>query len=98
MLNGGGGRCRYLLVPRLNNLGTRPQEQSSLETMSWTDRAQCMQMNSIDMGLDYNSTVTLTCKLLFAAAKAIFDVGHDVPLAVISYYYYYYYYYYCFTV
>ena len=31
------------------------------------------------MGLDYNSTVMLTCKLLFAAAKAIVDVGPDMP-------------------
>ena len=31
--------------------------------------------NSIDMGLDYDSTVVLTGKLLFAAAKAIVDVG-----------------------
>ena len=84
MLNRGGGKCRYLLVPRLNDLGTRPQEQSSLETVNWTDHAQCMQMNSIDMGLYYDSTVTLTCKLLFAAAKAIFDVGPDVSLAVIG--------------
>ena len=84
MLNRGGGKCRYLLVPRLNYLGTRPQEQSSLETVNWTDHAQCMQMNSIDMGLYYDSTVTLTCKLLFAAAKAIFDVGPDVSLAVIG--------------
>jgi len=31
--------------------------------------------NRIDMGLDYDSTVMLTCKLLFAAVKAIVDVG-----------------------
>ena len=42
-------------IPRLSNL---------------TDRAQCMRMSSIDMGLDYDSTVMLTCKLLFAAAKS----------------------------
>jgi len=40
-----------------------------------------MQMSSIQMGLDYESTVMLTCKLLFAAAKAIVDI----TLAVISY-------------
>ena len=50
-----------ILVPRLNNLGTRPQERSIL-----CSRAQCMRMSSIDMGLDYDSTVMLTCKLLFA--------------------------------
>jgi len=38
-----------------------------------------MQINSINMGLDYDSTVMLTCKLLFAAAKAIVDVGPDMP-------------------
>ena len=31
------------------------------------------------MGLDYHSTVMLTCKLLFAAAKAIVDIGPDMP-------------------
>ena len=31
------------------------------------------------MGLDYDSTVMLTCKLLFAAAKAIVDVSPDMP-------------------
>ena len=31
------------------------------------------------MGLDYDSTVMLTCKQLFAAAKAIVDVGPDMP-------------------
>ena len=35
--------------------------------------------SSIDMGLDYDSTVMLTCKLLFAAAKAIVDVGPYMP-------------------
>ena len=35
-----------------NDLGMRPQEQSSLGTVSLTDHAQCMRMNSIDMGLD----------------------------------------------
>ena len=62
-----------LKVPRLNNLGTRPQEQSSLETVSLTDRAQCMRMSSIDVGLHYDSMVMLTCKLhvLLAAASAI---------------------------
>ena len=42
-------------IPRLSNL---------------TGRAQCMRMSSIDMGLDYDSTVMLTYKLLFAAAKS----------------------------
>ena len=31
------------------------------------------------MNLDYDSTVMLTCKLLFAAAKAIVDVGPHMP-------------------
>ena len=35
--------------------------------------------SSIDMGLDYNSTVMLTRKLLFAAAKAIVDIGPHMP-------------------
>jgi len=52
-----------ILVPGLNNLETRPQERSS--------RAQCVQISSIDMGLDYDSTVMLTCKLLFAAAISL---------------------------
>jgi len=30
-------------------------------------------------GLDYNSTVMLTCKLLFAAAKPIVDISPDMP-------------------
>jgi len=38
-----------------------------------------MRMSSIDMGLDYDSTVMLTCKLLFAAAKSIVEVGLDMP-------------------
>jgi len=50
-----------LIVPRLNNLGTRPQEWSSLGTVNLTDRAQCMRMSSIDVGLDYDSMVMLTC-------------------------------------
>ena len=33
----------------------------------------------LDMGIDYDSTVMLTCKLLFAAAKAIVDVGPYMP-------------------
>ena len=63
-----------ILVPRLNNLGTR-QEMSSLGMVSLKDCAQCMQMSSIDMGLNYDSTVMLTRKVLFATAKAIIDVG-----------------------
>ena len=71
-------------MPRLDNLGTRPQERStlgmvSLGTVSRTDCAQCMRISSIDMGLHYDSMVKLTCKLLFAAAKAIVDVGPDIP-------------------
>ena len=58
-----------ILVLRLNNLGT----------MSLTDHTQIMRMSSIDMGLDYNSTVMLSCKLLFATAKAIVDIGPDMP-------------------
>ena len=65
-----------ILLPRLNNLGTRSQEQSSLGTVSLTYCAQCMQMSK---GLDYDSTVMLTCKPLFAEAKAIVDVGPDMP-------------------
>ena len=56
-----------------------PQEQSSLGTVSLTDHAQCMWMSNIDMGLDYDSTVMLTCMLLFAAAKDTVDVGPDMP-------------------
>jgi len=40
-----------------------------------------MRMSSIDVGLDYDSTVMLTYKtykLLFAAARAIVDVGPDM--------------------
>ena len=55
-------------VPRLNNLETRPQERSSLGMVSLTDGVQCMRMSTIDVGLDYNSIVKLTCKLLLAAA------------------------------
>ena len=36
-------------------------------------------MSSIDKGLDYDRMVMLTCKLLFAAAKAIVDVGAHMP-------------------
>ena len=76
-----------ILVPRLR---TRPQELSSLGTVSLTDCAQCIRMSSInmssidmsnvDMGLDYDSTVMLICKLLFAAAKAIVDVGPHIHI------------------
>ena len=34
--------------------------------------------SNINMGLDYDSTVMLTFKLLFAAAKAIVDVGPHI--------------------
>ena len=37
-----------ILVPKLNSLGMRQQERSSLGTVSVTDRVQCMQMSSID--------------------------------------------------
>jgi len=57
----------YTHTLRLNNLGMRPQE-NGLGMESLTDRAQCMQMSSIDMGLDYDSIVMLTCKLLFLTA------------------------------
>jgi len=33
----------------------------------------------LNMGLDYDSTVMLTCKLLFATAKAKVDVGPHMP-------------------
>jgi len=36
-------------------------------------------MSSTDVGLDYDSTVMLACKLLFATAKAIVDVSPDMP-------------------
>jgi len=47
----------------------RPQEWFSLGMVSLIDRAQCMRM-SVDMDLDYDSMVILTCELLFAAANA----------------------------
>ena len=37
-------------------------------------------MSNVDMGLDYDSTVMLICKLLFAAAKAIVDVGPHIHI------------------
>jgi len=43
-------------------------------------RSVHVRMSSIDVGLDYDSTVMLTCKLQLAAAKAIIDVGPDMPL------------------
>ena len=67
------------LIRTQTELGTRPQERSSLEMVSLTDSAQCMRMSSINVGLDYDSTVMLTCKLLLAAAKAIVNVGPDMP-------------------
>jgi len=42
----------------------RSQEQSSLGTVSLADCVQCMRMSSINVGLDYDNTVMLTCKLL----------------------------------
>ena len=69
----GHAQMQITLVPRLNNLGMRPQEWSTMGTVSLTDCAQCMRMSSIDIGLDYDSAIKLTCKLLFAAAEAIFD-------------------------
>ena len=38
-----------------------------------------MRISSIDVGLDYGSMVMLTCKLLLATAKAIVDIGPDMP-------------------
>jgi len=43
-----------------------------------TDRVQCMRMCRIEMGLDYEITVMLTCKLLFPTAKVTVVVGPDV--------------------
>ena len=49
------------------------------QTLSLKDHVQCMWMSSIGVGLDYDSTVILvTCKLLLAAAKAIFEICPDV--------------------
>ena len=48
-----------LIVPRLNNLGMRPQEWSSLGTVSLTARAQIYANKQINMGLDYDSMVIL---------------------------------------
>ena len=63
-------------------MGMRPQERSSLGMVS--DRLCTVYANerssSIDMDLHYDSTVMLTCKLLFAAAKAIVDVGPHRPV------------------
>ena len=68
-----------LKVPRLNNLGMRPQERSSLGTDRSCTVYANERLSSIDMGLDYHSMVMLTCKLLLAAAKAIVNVGPDMP-------------------
>jgi len=56
------------------------QERSSLGTVR-LDRAVYAneRSSSIDMGLDYDSIAMLTCKLLFAAAKAIVDVMPHMP-------------------
>jgi len=59
--------------------GNKTTKQSSLGTVSLTDRAQCFRMSSIDMDLDYDNMVMLTCKLQFAAAKAILDGSPDIP-------------------
>ena len=63
-------------------MGMRPQEWPSLGTVN-RDRSCTVYANerssSIIVGLDYYSTVMLTCKLLFAAAKAIVDVGPHIP-------------------
>ena len=53
------------LVPR-DQTGRAQMQIATIQC----SRAQCMRMSSIDMGLDYDSTVMLTCKLLFAAAKS----------------------------
>ena len=68
-------------------MGMRPQEQSSLGTVSLRDCAQCMRMSTraaLIMGLDYDSTVVLTCKLLSAAAKAIVEVGPHMVWIIAS--------------
>jgi len=57
--------------------GMRPQEK---EDGSCTEYAN-ERSSSLDTGLDHDSTVMLTCKLLFAAAKAIVDVG-PLPLYI----------------
>jgi len=36
-------------------------------------------MSSIDVGLDYDSTIMLTCQLLLAATKALVDISPDMP-------------------
>jgi len=61
-------------------MGMRSQERSSLGTVR-LDRAVYVneRSSSIDIGLEYDSTVMLTCKLLFAAAKAIVDVRPHMP-------------------
>jgi len=59
-------------------MGMRPQERSSLGGWIVTVCAN-ERSSSIDMGLNYDSTVMLTCKLPFAAAKVIVDVGPHMP-------------------
>ena len=46
--------------------------------LSLTDHVQCMRMSRIEMGLDYDITVMLTCKLLFPTAKVIVVLGPDM--------------------
>ena len=52
-----------ILVPRLNNLGTRPQLFCVVARAVYANEKH-------RYGLDYDRTVMLTCKLLFAAAKS----------------------------
>ena len=54
-------------------------EVSQIEYQGRSRNVEWGGMSSINMGLDYDSTVMLTCMLLFAAAKAIVDVGPDMP-------------------
>jgi len=50
------------------------------ERWGWIVHSVCeWALEQLDMGLDYDSTVMLTCKLLFAAAKAIVDIGPHMP-------------------
>jgi len=62
-------------------MGMKPQKWSSLGSVGLTDTCTVYanEHSSIDMGLDYDNTVMLTCKLLFAATKAIVDIGPEMP-------------------
>jgi len=56
----------------------RSQEQSSLGTVSLADCVQCMRMSSINVGLDYDNTVMLTCNYYLLTA-AVYSVPDDKP-------------------